>query len=805
MNLRKYLTITTGLAFLVSFITFTIIASSLLRNGFTVIENDAAIKNTERVQNAFAQMNEELHGDSIDWANWDDTYQFIQDRNPAYIESNIGDQSLTDARLDMILFLDQKFVEAAHNSVRRMDDLAPPVPAEVIAAMGGPARLSTLPVNGDGEAGVVSINGHPMAYSLRPIRPSKLDKSSRGWILFARYFGSEENEILERITRQNLTLSVGGSVPSNILKGPNPDIAVETLDHDLKRGFVQVRDNQGESLMVLSFDIPRTITKHGEAVAKALAVGFGIIAFLFAGTCVLLIEKVAVSRIYQLGQQLDSINDFEAIHEIEMGGKDEISSLANRINKMLRKLYEDGVTLHENRSALSQHNESLEQTILERTREIEHQALHDRLTGLPNRDVFLHRLALNLEKIEVSGKGAAVLFIDLDGFKLVNDTLGHDQGDLLLVKVAQVLRTCIRPGDTIARFGGDEFALLLEDLTDIAEAEAVGKMVVSELVKPIQLDSQQVVAGASVGIAFASQTGVHAEDLLKNADIAMYRVKSDGKSNYMVFEESMREVVEDRLALEVDLRRALEEGQMRVAYQPLVDMASKRLIGAEALLRWEHPTRGLVPPSQFIPIAESIGLIYPLGTWVLEQACRQAASWIEEYGSHDFSMNVNISGKQLQRADVLSMVSQVLERTGLPPHNLTLEITESVLVDHGDVVTTLVSLKALGIRLALDDFGTGYSTLSTLRNFPIDKLKIDREFISRLNADDDSMAIVRAIIGLAGSMNMSSTGEGIETTEQSSILQQLGCHIGQGYLFNKPLSPEEFREEFEQERQDRAA
>jgi diguanylate cyclase (GGDEF)-like protein/PAS domain S-box-containing protein len=419
--------------------------------------------------------------------------------------------------------------------------------------------------------------------------------------------------------------------------------------------------------------------------------------------------------------------------------------------------------------------------------QIEHQAFHDKLTDLPNRALFMDRITLALAKAKRHGLGTAALFIDLDNFKLVNDSLGHDAGDALLIEVARRLRQCVRPGDTVARLGGDEFTILLEDLTSSNEAEEIARRVLDSFLVPIKFESTEAFSSASIGIAFATDQEMDAEKLMKNADTTMYHAKSRGRAAYALYEESMQDAMSERMELETALRKGLADGQLFVQYQPLVDLQSGAVIGAEALARWLHPTRGLISPVQFIPIAEETGLILQLGYFVLEESCRQARAWQVENDRPDLTMSVNLSGRQLQQSDIVERIAEILGRTELHPSSLKLEITESVLMEQTDSVSKLDRLKAMGVKLALDDFGTGYSSLAHLSAFPIDTIKIDRAFISRLDQGGHSLAVVQAIMALSRSMNMDVTSEGIETSEQLGVMKSMGCEIGQGYLFAKPL------------------
>ena len=434
-----------------------------------------------------------------------------------------------------------------------------------------------------------------------------------------------------------------------------------------------------------------------------------------------------------------------------------------------------------------------------------HQAFHDPLTGLPNRALFRDRLAHALARLERAGEPGetagpyndaahapiAVLMVDLDNFKLINDSLGHDAGDELLVAVAERLRACVRPGDTVARLGGDEFTILLEDLGGVGEAARASERALAAFAAPFAVGRQEIFVTTSIGIALGgSGPSGEPEDLLRAADLAMYGAKRKGKAKFEVFDPSMGAEAHARLGLENDLRRAVGAGggEFRVFYQPKVTLGTGALFGFEALIRWEHPERGLVAPDEFIPLAEETGIIVGVGRWVLGEACRRATAWQDLYPSDPpLTMSVNLSARQFQAPGLVEDVRAALEESGLSPGCLMLEITESVVMDDAPTSAgTLAALKALGVEIAVDDFGTGYSSLAYLKRFPVDFLKIDRSFVDRIG-DPDAEAIVAAMTDLAATLGLRVIAEGVETEEQRAKLQTLGCELAQGYLFSKPL------------------
>jgi diguanylate cyclase (GGDEF)-like protein len=376
-----------------------------------------------------------------------------------------------------------------------------------------------------------------------------------------------------------------------------------------------------------------------------------------------------------------------------------------------------------------------------------------------------------------------VLFLDLDRFKGVNDTLGHPMGDELLKMVAARLRHCVRDIDTVARVGGDEFAIIQTGIEEPLDTATLARRIGEAVRAPYDLAGHAVVVDTSIGIAMSPNDGTEPDGLLKAADMALYGAKADGRGTYRFFEAAMDMRMKARRELEIALRRALAAGQFELHYQPLVNVDDKRITGCEALLRWNHPERGMIPPAEFIPVAEEIGLIVPLGEWVLRKACLDAASWPD-----DIKVAVNLSPIQVTSQNLVPIVISALAAAGLPARRLEVEITESVLMHNTETNTaTLHRLRELGVHISMDDFGTGYSSLSYLRKFPFDKIKIDRSFISGLPGDNESIAIVRAVAGLAANLNMTATAEGVETAEQLETIRALGCGEMQGYLFSRPV------------------
>jgi len=512
----------------------------------------------------------------------------------------------------------------------------------------------------------------------------------------------------------------------------------------------------------------------------------------------LVVSNAPYARIYDLpeemlkpGTQLEDILSYLFEKGMEAGG-DREAYIRWRREVISRGEY--GKNIHElnGRTIMMQHHPmkdggwvSTHEDITEQRQQearIRHLARHDALTELPNRIQFLEEMAASEAGLD-RGDKLAVLCIDLDHFKEVNDTLGHAIGDKVLKQVSARLWGSTRENDVLARLGGDEFSLLLRGVEKPADAAAIADRITRTMSTPFSIDGHQITIGASVGIAMAPDDGTTTDQLMKNADLALYRAKAEGRSTFHFFERGMDQAIQHRRQIEAGLRQALARKELRLVYQPLVGLKEDRVTCLEALLRWDHAEKGTISPAEFIPIAEETGLIVPIGEWVLREACRTAMTW-----PTDARVAVNLSTVQFKNNKLYETVVAALHESGLPPTRLELEITESLLLAESEpTLQTLHKLRALGVRISMDDFGTGYSSLSYLRSFPFDKIKIDRSFMRDLEQKGDSLAIIKAVIGLGHSLGMSTTAEGIETEEQLAAVREQGCNEVQGFLFSPPI------------------
>lgn len=737
-------------------------SSGTLVGSFSELDQAKAKGDLERIEAVFGQIVNSVHSKT-------------EALKESFSKGMVSQSELSDLNLNAALIVDKQGQTTGWLGTGRLTE------SDVKALLQSGSLIRLAEAQTDGLAGLVRTSAGPYIASFQRTGSDK-------WLAAFKEVDSDLEARLAKV--MNLNLQWSPALPAGATNRGESSQSIWVEGQNLVATTL-LRDVEGQGLLKVKASLPRITYQKGLETTNWMIIQMICVGAIFFMVVSYATMKHVIGPLEDLGSQVSTIGSGSNGQRVEVKEDDEVASLAASINEMLERLDDGSRRLQESQTALQKQNESLEETIAARTKEIEHQAYHDKLTNLPNRALFLDRLTQALRRCHRTKRTISVLFIDLDNFKLVNDSLGHDMGDALLRQVADRLSDAVRPGDTVARLGGDEFTILLEDVVGEDEPRHVAKRVLESLAAPFTLGNTEAFANASIGIVVKTSPLETAETLLKSADTAMYHAKALGRSRYVFFSPEMHALAKERLEMETALRRAVIEGDINVAYQPLVQLSTGQIVGCEALARWQHPEKGTIPPGIFIPIAEETGLIVPMGWKLLEDACNQAMILRDILESPDFVMSVNLSGRQFQSSKLIPMIKEILERTGLPPHCLKLEITESILMENREEsIQRMKELKALGVYLALDDFGTGYSSLSTLHAFPIDTLKIDKSFISRLEDEEGAQAIVEAILAMAHTLKIDVTGEGVESEAQANLIHSLGCQLGQGYLFDRPLTGE---------------
>ena len=655
----------------------------------------------------------------------------------------------------------------------RVSSIGPAIPGTTVAALWNALDDGHL-------TGVAVLGGHPRQLVAAPIMAPTLI----GWVVFASDLDSREMRGLERLSAIPLQAAVivddhdgWAETSGSLSKLDQNDVSV--IEGHLARSAAFEMSVQGERSIALAKPLPtfsggnRAILllayPKAEAMADARKLQWALVLMTLLGLVVVALATwKAAARITQPLARLDEAAGRLASGEhvqVRVRGEDELARLAASFNEMVGK-------------------------ITEREQRITQLAFNDTLTGLPNRTMFQQQLDHHFRAAAGSGSLFALHCLDLDQFKVINDTLGHPAGDTLLVEAGRRVQDAAR-GHFVARLGGDEFVVLQTVGDDRDAIDRLARDILAAITQPVIIDGNEFAPSTSIGIAIAPQDGENGGSLLRSADLALYRAKEAGRGTYAFFEESLNERAQQRRQLEADLRLALERDEFELVYQPLFDLEHNRICSFEALLRWNHPKRGLVSPNEFVAIAEDTGLIVPIGAWVIRQACACAANWPEHV-----RVAVNVSAVQFHRGSLNESIVRALADSRLAPNRLEIEITESIFLEGGEALRLLHSLRSLGVRIALDDFGTGYSSLSYLQSFPFDKLKIDRSFIQNLLTRDGAIAIVHAITELANTLGMETTAEGVEETAQLMELRAHGCSSVQGYLFAEPMAVDEVQRLF---------
>ncbi len=736
MLLRHKVNFIIAAGLVVMLVSVYVAAHLILLNSYTDLEQQDARKNVQRVVDTLAEDLTALNNQLADWAAWDESYAFIESADPEFVKRNLPQDTYSTLKLNLLMFINTSGNPVFSKGFDLLAKEYAAVPKELDQHLTPGARLLRHSDTDNGVTGILMLPAGPMLVASRPILTTERKGPLRGTMIMGRYLDNKGLERLSALTHLPVKI-----YPVNTAKLPPADV-LAVRDELLKTGAVTVRQISNQTL-------------GGYALLKDVN-----------DRPALFMQILGARPIYLQGKT--TITYFIICLLI-------VGIILGAVIKMIW-----------NRLQISQ----------ARRRESEEQARYlaqyDTLTGLPNRLSLENRLRQSIARAQRAKRQVAVLLVDLDRFKLINDALGHPIGDSLLQFVAGRLKACIREGETLSRQSGDEFVILLPDLTRTEDAAYVAQRILEALAQPFEISGHALSVAASIGISLYPNDGDESDILLKNADLAMYHVKHQGGNNYHFYTIELNAKTSKHMMLENNLRLALQRDEFFLVYQPMVELETGAVCGMETLLRWQHPELGLVSPADFIPIAEQTGLIVALGEWVLETACRQAKLW-QQQGHKPLRLAVNLSARQFRQNDLAYVIAQILQNTGLSAQWLELELTESLLLDHvDDTIATMQQLTELGLALSIDDFGTGYSALAYLKRIPLTTLKIDRMFVKEIVTSSGDAAITSALIELAHKLGIKVVAEGVENEAQLNTLIRQRCDIMQGYYFSPPLSVEAF-------------
>lgn len=813
-----HISIKLGIIFIL-FLTIILIAGNLLISNVLTgsidrLENLSVNERLMTVRRSYEKKLDYLKALATDWGIWDDSYEYMKSGDNEFIESNIPDSKYEKLDVDLIMFVDTSG-KVVYGEKMDRSSLVKSQPDgliyEDIKRICSESAAETL------KSGVIILSGGPMMIATHPILKSSGEGPSRGIVIFGRFFDDNVADTMSENLGFKISYHVETHKNKGLIKGQEDGAGnyekIAPQSKEFVEGYEFIPDIFNESDIVLKAEIPRDVHSIGSETAFYITLFMMLLAVFSLALLLLLINRFIIRRITKLQREVSSITGTKDISKrvALRGSHDEIYSLSEDINGMLEATEELNASLQKANSDLGLSVGELvtvNRALSEEKEKIEHLAYHDALTGLPNGVYFNDYLGRLIQangrfnqisasegrkkSRDISGKRKlAVLFIDLDGFKMINDSMGHAAGDALLISVSKRLLKTARKSDFISRIGGDEFLMIIDTPRDIAGLEALASRMLKKLAEPYVIDGQECYISASIGIVVCPDDGNTAEELTKNADLAMYKAKEKGKNRYCFFSNEMRDRVVENMALSNQLWRAAERNELELYYQPQVSCYTNEITGIEALMRWNHPERGLVMPDKFIPLAEQTGAIIPMGEWVLNEACAKCKEWQDKY-CPDLRVSVNVSVKQLQNEGIIKQVEKALSKTGINPPKLEIEVTESILMKEADsVIKTLEELKILGVHIAIDDFGTEYSSLNYLKQMPVDRLKIAMQFVQGIEANEKDQAVAKATIILAKNMGMLVVAEGVETRRQYDFLVRHSCDDIQGYYMYKPMKAED--------------
>ena len=780
------LILTTGMVYL--------ILHTVMQDKINILEDKYIIENVERTKKEIFKEIEVLDTIVMDWAVWDNSYQFMIDKNPEYIKANLSEDTLNNLKINIMLFIDNKgnLVHGEGYDLQKKESV--PIDEALLKYIKDHSLLQNNDVKYR-KSGIVTLNGKDLILlSICPILTSAGEGPINGYIVLGANFTEKKiADIGEELSSEiKLTFLKDFEYDRKFFDLKDDKIQIDAVSDQKIIGRAFLDDIDGKHLLLLSIEKNRDINNIGEAGIKAtLWLLLGLF-FLFAIIITVILDRGILLRFQELSNDIRKIGEGKdlSVRLKRQNIDDELTDVSNEINGMLGALERSQLFLSKSESALKKAIEKLQDEVLEHEKtqeQIKYIAYHDTLTGLPNRNLLNELLVHSITLAERNNKCMAVLFLDIDGFKMINDIKGHGMGDQILQEVAERLLKTLRKSDVIARHGGDEFIVIIEELDNCSGVELIANKIINCFQEPFHLENQDYFLTTSVGVAVYPADGQTPDMLIKNADIAMYKAKENGKNQYLFCTPVMKDVANETMELSTNLYRAIEKNELELYYQPQLSCHNNQIMGVEALIRWRHPVMGLISPAKFIPIAEKTGLILPIGEWVLRTACQQNKKW-QEQGLPKIRMGVNLSLRQFHNNDLLNLVESVLKETKLAPQYLELEITETIAMkEKSYIINTLNAFRQIGVSIAIDDFGTEYSSLSYLKHLPVDRLKVAMQFIRGIGIDHKDEALAKGIIVLAKSIGMNVIAEGVETKEQLEFLKNHNCDEIQGYYFFKPL------------------
>lgn len=780
------LILTTGMVYL--------ILHTVMQDKINILEDKYIIENVERTKKEIFKEIEVLDTIVMDWAVWDNSYQFMIDKNPEYIKANLSEDTLNNLKINIMLFIDNKgnLVHGEGYDIQKKESV--PIDEALLKYIKDHSLLQNNDVKYR-KSGIVTLNGKDLILlSICPILTSAGEGPINGYIVLGANFTEKKIAYIgeELSSEIKLTFLKDFEYDRKFFDLKDDKIQIDAVSDQKIIGRAFLDDIDGKHLLLLSIEKNRDINNIGEAGIKAtLWLLLGLF-FLFAIIITVILDRGILLRFQELSNDIRKIGEGKdlSVRLKRQNIDDELTDVSNEINGMLGALERSQLFLSKSESALKKAIEKLQDEVLEHEKtqeQIKYIAYHDTLTGLPNRNLLNELLVHSITLAERNNKCMAVLFLDIDGFKMINDSKGHGMGDQILQEVAERLLKTLRKSDVIARHGGDEFIVIIEELDNCSGVELIANKIINCFQEPFHLENQDYFLTTSVGVAVYPADGQTPDMLIKNADIAMYKAKENGKNQYLFCTPVMKDVANETMELSTNLYRAIEKNELELYYQPQLSCHNNQIMGVEALIRWRHPVMGLISPAKFIPIAEKTGLILPIGEWVLRTACQQNKKW-QEQGLPKIRMGVNLSLRQFHNNDLLNLVESVLKETKLAPQYLELEITETIAMkEKSYIINTLNAFRQIGVSIAIDDFGTEYSSLSYLKHLPVDRLKVAMQFIRGIGIDHKDEALAKGIIVLAKSIGMNVIAEGVETKEQLEFLKNHNCDEIQGYYFFKPL------------------